>query len=76
MGPGSQPILGLPVTRAGPQGARRPRRLRRRKRLPVPPSSPGTSHSGSASIAADPLPLPVVEEPAPHPPLLRDGDAH
>jgi len=43
----------------------------------VPQGSPGTSHSGSASIGADPLPLPVVEEPAPqHPPLLRDGDAH
>jgi len=76
MGPGSQPILGLPVTRAGPQGAGRPRRSRRRERLTVPQGSPGTSHSASASLAADPLPLPVVEEPAArHPPLLRDGDA-
>src|SRR5205823_3107927 len=77
MGPGSQPILGLPVTCAGPQGVGRARRSRRRKRLTVPQGSPGTSHSGSASIAADPLPLPVAEEPVPRQlPLLRDGDAH
>lgn len=67
MEPGSQPTLGLPVTRINTRDGGRSRRTRRRNRLPLP--------SPDASSNPNPSPRPVVPVPgAQQLPLCLDSD--